>query len=448
MNRVVHFFKTAGIYFLGNVFTKLISFLLLPLYTSKIEPSAYGNYSLSITILNIVVPIIFICIWDSVFRFSFDFEKENEKYNVINDGFVIMLSGTVISLIFLLIIANIIQINFLLLKYFYFLAMAYQYYYTFVTRSLKDNNLFILSGCLNSLISTSVSVILILKLNMGIESLYISYCIGVLFQIFIIEYKKNIYKHLFLRKIKKSRLIQYIKFSLPITISSLSNWLLNGLTQFFISYKLGTYYNGIYGISNKFSSILILGIGIFQFAWNEMAYELSREKDKKDYYQKSINIILKISVATLSILLILIKLLFPYLVDSQYNESLTIIPILLTGTMANAYAGFLGTLFLSEKRSINLLITTFIAGFFNIIFLNIFVHFWGFIGAVLSLCTSFMLFATMRIILLKKKMDIVLSKTSFLPIPLLFLSIMIYYHIHNNIYLILFLVIIIFLECL
>lgn len=421
MNRVVHFFKTAGIYFLGNVFTKLISFLLLPLYTSKIEPSAYGNYSLSITILNIVVPIIFICIWDSVFRFSFDFEKENEKYNVINDGFVIMLSGTVISLIFLLIIANIIQINFLLLKYFYFLAMAYQYYYTFVTRSLKDNNLFILSGCLNSLISTSVSVILILKLNMGIESLYISYCIGVLFQIFIIEYKKNIYKHLFLRKIKKSRLIQYIKFSLPITISSLSNWLLNGLTQFFISYKLGTYYNGIYGISNKFSSILILGIGIFQFAWNEMAYELSREKDKKDYYQKSINIILKISVATLSILLILIKLLFPYLVDSQYNESLTIIPILLTGTMANAYAGF-----------------------FNIIFLNIFVHFWGFIGAVLSLCTSFMLFATMRIILLKKKMDIVLSKTSFLPIPLLFLSIMIYYHIHNNIYLILFLVIIIF----
>lgn len=85
MNRVVHFFKTAGIYFLGNVFTKLISFLLLPLYTSKIEPSAYGNYSLSITILNIVVPIIFICIWDSVFRFSFDFEKENEKYNVINE---------------------------------------------------------------------------------------------------------------------------------------------------------------------------------------------------------------------------------------------------------------------------------------------------------------------------------------------------------------------------
>ena len=44
MKDLWRFIKSSGIYFVGTVLTKLISFLLLPLYTSYISPADYGTY--------------------------------------------------------------------------------------------------------------------------------------------------------------------------------------------------------------------------------------------------------------------------------------------------------------------------------------------------------------------------------------------------------------------
>ena len=69
MNHKKRFFKTASIYFLGNVVTKLISFFMLPLYTARLSPASFGYYDVSISVLNLAVPILFFQIWDGVFRF-------------------------------------------------------------------------------------------------------------------------------------------------------------------------------------------------------------------------------------------------------------------------------------------------------------------------------------------------------------------------------------------
>ena len=38
MSKAIDFLKTSSIYLVGNVLAKLLSFLLLPLYTSKLAP--------------------------------------------------------------------------------------------------------------------------------------------------------------------------------------------------------------------------------------------------------------------------------------------------------------------------------------------------------------------------------------------------------------------------
>ncbi|OTN70443.1 lipopolysaccharide biosynthesis protein [Enterococcus faecium] len=88
MNKIKQFFKTAFIYFVGSIMAKLISFLLLPLYTCYISPEKYGTFDLVLSLINLIGPLAFFQIWDGMFRYAFDYNDKNEKYVVINHALI------------------------------------------------------------------------------------------------------------------------------------------------------------------------------------------------------------------------------------------------------------------------------------------------------------------------------------------------------------------------
>ena len=48
MKDFIKFIKSSGIYFIGNVLIKMISLILLPVYTKYIPPNDFGTYDVSI----------------------------------------------------------------------------------------------------------------------------------------------------------------------------------------------------------------------------------------------------------------------------------------------------------------------------------------------------------------------------------------------------------------
>lgn len=75
MNRLKRFLQTALTYFIGNILSKLITFVLIPIYTNKLTPSEYGNYDLVITIITLLFLLPF-------FKFGmvcFDFRLNARK---------------------------------------------------------------------------------------------------------------------------------------------------------------------------------------------------------------------------------------------------------------------------------------------------------------------------------------------------------------------------------
>lgn len=430
MKKIKNFFKTAGIFFLGNVFTKLVSFFLLPLYTSKIDPSSFGNYNLVVSVMNIIVPICYLSIWDGIFRFSFDYNEKEEKYQVFNTGIPVMIFGTIVLILIISMINLIIDIDNVLLVSAYGILSAFQYFYTVIARSLKNNKLFVMSGCINTTIALIINVILITYLNLGVESFYISYIFGVLIQLILIE------KHTkFLKKIKYQycfdNLKQFLKFSVPLTLTAISNWLLNGVTQVFIVYFLGSYYNGLYSVANKFSSVLLLAISVFQFAWNELAYDMSSIANRKLYYQRGISEILKYSIVGLSLLTISVKIVFPIMIDSKYAESYFVVPILLIGSTAGAYASFIGTIYLAEKKSSHLIFSTLLTGIFNAVLTIIAIKYFGFLGAVSSLSLALILLVLQRIMDINRLFSIRPEINSLYPLTCLSISTISYYLIDD-----------------
>ena len=88
MNRFPDFAKSSVLYFFGNILSKLITFFLLPIYTSYISPEDLGYYDVSTTYLNLIVTFLFIDIYVAIMRFVFDEKHGSESNKPIFNGII------------------------------------------------------------------------------------------------------------------------------------------------------------------------------------------------------------------------------------------------------------------------------------------------------------------------------------------------------------------------
>ena len=71
--------KDTGIFALGNIGSKLILFVLMPLYTNFMTTEEYGTADLVLTFARLLIPIVSVVIQDAVLRFGMmhDLREEN-----------------------------------------------------------------------------------------------------------------------------------------------------------------------------------------------------------------------------------------------------------------------------------------------------------------------------------------------------------------------------------
>ena len=73
------FLKSVGIYAVGNIGSKLITFLMIPLYTFFVETSEFGYYDLCLTAVMLLTSFASLQLRDGAFRFLIDSKTDEEK---------------------------------------------------------------------------------------------------------------------------------------------------------------------------------------------------------------------------------------------------------------------------------------------------------------------------------------------------------------------------------
>ena len=72
MEKYKYLLKNVGIMTLASFGTKILSFLMVPLYTNVLSTEAYGTYDIYQTTLFLLVPVLSLNIADGIMRFSLD----------------------------------------------------------------------------------------------------------------------------------------------------------------------------------------------------------------------------------------------------------------------------------------------------------------------------------------------------------------------------------------
>src|SRR5699024_232567 len=100
MNKIVKLFKNTLIFGIGNIGSKLIQFIAVPMFTMYLTTGEYGEADLLTVIVSLALPFFSFCLYDAILRFIID-ERKYEKSIVSSSIFVI---GIIIIFLFLIIV--------------------------------------------------------------------------------------------------------------------------------------------------------------------------------------------------------------------------------------------------------------------------------------------------------------------------------------------------------
>ena len=67
------------VYFIGTVLGKIITFMLVPIYTHVFDPEDYGASDLAYSTVVMLVSVAFMELWTGLLRFSYDEKDEAGK---------------------------------------------------------------------------------------------------------------------------------------------------------------------------------------------------------------------------------------------------------------------------------------------------------------------------------------------------------------------------------
>ncbi len=77
------FLKDIGIYAIGNIGSKLITFIMVPLYTHYVDTSDFGYYDLCMTVCFLLLPFFTLQLRDGAFRFLLDCDDDLQRKRIV-----------------------------------------------------------------------------------------------------------------------------------------------------------------------------------------------------------------------------------------------------------------------------------------------------------------------------------------------------------------------------
>ncbi|MCI8569010.1 MAG: oligosaccharide flippase family protein [Bacilli bacterium] len=435
MNKKKQLVKNTIIIFFGRVCTQLISFFLLPLYTSYLNTSEYGIVDLIQTYVTLFVPIITLELEMSIFRYLVDARSSKKETNklISNNFFVLFVSLFIFTCLYLIINCFInIPFRWIILIDVFVCVLSGNFLQ--IARGFGKTLDFSISCILTGLTTVISNIILIIFFHMGAEGMIISMALanGVCSLYLFIRLK--LYSKIKLQKVDFKLLKEMYKYSLPLIPNGISWWIVNVSDRSIISWILGAGANGLYAISNKFPTIISSLTGIFNLSWAESAALHINSKDRDEFFSDITNTVIKLFSALGVGMIACMPFVFPILIDQKYLEAYNYIPFLILGTVFNVVICLYSQVYLAKKLSKQVATTAIIGAIINVIINFLLIRKLGLYAASLSTAISYFVMMLYRHFDLKKYINIKIEKGLAIKTVIIFtFSIILFFQ--KNIYL-------------
>lgn len=392
--------KNVGLFTIGSFGSKIVTFLMVPLYTAILSTSDYGTVDLLQSTAQLLIPILLLSIQDATLRFSMD--SEYEKRDVLSTTFRVIIIGTIVLLGGLIGVRllGMFQISTIYLL-FLFLAFELGAINNCLNLYLKAKNqasTIALSGIICTVVTCSSNVILLVVFKFGITGYMISNTIGLLLQVLYQFSVGKVYKDLRLSNFRNLS-APMIKYSSPLIANSIAWWVNNASDRYILTWFCGVATNGVYAVSYKIPTILTTFQNIFYNAWSISAISEFDKDDKDGFIGNNYSFYSFISMIVCAGLLLINIPMAKILYSKDFFQAWKCVPFLLVGTVFNGIAQFEGSLFAAVRKTKSVATTTVLGAVVNIIMNLLFIPKWGAVGAAFATMMGYFVMWFLRTII-------------------------------------------------
>ncbi len=406
-NKLSNLLKNIGFITIGNFASKIMNFLLIPLYTAKLSTAEYGTADLIFTTLSLLLPILTLEINEAMFRFLLN-ENNNKRISVFSIGVTISL----ISVITFLVLSPVLLCFQFSRTYLYLIIALYITNVAYICLSqfakgcecVKEYSV---GGFINTVLVALLNILFLVRFELKIEGYLLAYCLGYLGTslYFLVALRKNI-TILPLSKIDKADAKQMLKYSIPLIPNAICWWINNASDKYILALFCTTSVVGVYSIAYKIPSLLSIISSIFFSAWQISAVEGYGTDECRKFHSKIFRAFFLINAVLCLLLVFSAKFLAYILYSNEFFDAWKYSVVLICAFFVNVLSSFLGTIYTTSKNTKMLLYSSLIAAGINIILNFCFIPTYGAYGAAVATLISYVVVLIVRICHTKKIMRI------------------------------------------
>jgi len=424
------FMRDIGVYAIGNIGSKLITFLMVPLYTYFVHDTGdFGYYDVCLTVCLLLLPFFTLQLRDGAFRFLLDCDDETQRRRIVSFVARTMASSLLITLLVATVLALFTDIQHLGYAVGLLIAMSLQEVYSQVFRGLGNNRAFVMVGILSALGIGVFSVIFVAYLHWGIRGIFLANIIARLLALVLVEAKvRLITRHTSwnIRIGKVGRDI--IRYTLPLLPGSLCWWLTGSSDRLFVTHFLGLDVNGVYAVAIRFTGIINTLAIIFYQAWQETAILQYHSPDRDRFFSRMFNSYIFLLGIILVGYVFLLKVNYGWLVAPQYHQSLNYIYPLGLSAVLFALSAFFDMGYQCAKDTSRTLPAIVLSAVINVILNFLLIKPLGVYGVILTQVITYTVLFTYRWHDMRRYFVLKSSSRSLVPVIVMLLSAIPFYY--------------------
>ncbi len=413
MGRRQYLAKNTALFALNTIGTKLINFLLVPIYTAVLTTSEYGTADLVSTIVMILVPFLTLNINEAVMRFCLD---EKADYNkVMSSGLAI----TVVSIVLGLVVvpgASLFPAVRTLKWYISGYCITHGVFNISVAylRGKEMLSTFAISNLLQALGTTGFNILFLIVLKLGLPGYFLAHILGYVFSIIYALFKGKVFEvitnfHFDIDLTKKM-----VAYSIVLVPTSFMWWIMNSSDRLMITAMVGAAANGVYAISYKVPTAVSAMSTVFNQAWSYSAIKEDKSSDREAFNNKMFDKLISFQVLATSSLIMVIKPFLKVYVNDNYYSAWKYTPYLLVGFFFMSLGTFLSTSYTVNKDSKGFLFSGMTGAILNLLLNWVLIPSLGVTGAALATCISYISVFAYRVVDTRKYLFINIFKPRYL----------------------------------
>lgn len=366
--------------------SKLVSFLLLPLYTSVLSTADYGTVDLMNSTVSLLVPILTMNVQDAVLRFALGREERTERILAVGLRTVAAGAGVLLLCEAVLIMLGLSPVDGVYLAFLFvmFLLTSLGNVLTMYVKSQDQVRSLVVSGIGSTLVTCTLAVALLVFVDAGVLGYMAAMAAGSLFSAVFLCIAGGVTPRVVGSAVPKGLAGAMLAYSAPLIANGLAWWVNDVSDRYVVTLICGAAANGVYAVAFKIPTILSTLQSIFYNAWSISAIKEFDPGDGDGFLGKMYSLYSCAMSLCCSVILLFDVPLARILYANEFFDAWRYVPFLLVGVYLNGLALFEGCIFGAAKRTRDVSVTTVVGAAVSIVSSIVLTFALGPIGAAIA----------------------------------------------------------------